>query len=565
MKKITVVAFIFILSKGSLFAQFTQGNVVAYQVGDGSVSLTGTAAPAFLKEYTISGAPGFSVAIPTAGAARLTNSGSASSEGLITRSSNGQYIVIAGYDAAPGTAFIKSTSSINTARVIDTISFNGNTGRAVSSNSFYSADNFRSAASDGNANFWGSGPSSGVTYMGSGIAAPLITPVPNTRHIHIFYEQVYYSTGSGTTGIYQVGVGTPTTGGQASTLILATTSSPYGFAFNVTGDTCYVADDDAGITKYAFDGTAWSAVYLLTGTKTVGLVVDFNVFPRLIYATTTGSSANRIIKIADVGASSPITTIATAPINTAFRGLAFSPYCAAVTLAPLAKDSVCMGFPLTLQANSFGSNPIGYSWVGAGSFNSANISNPTIIGASTGVYTVSAINSCGTATATVNVKVNKLPDVTVNATNTVVCLGDQTTLTGTGANTYTWTNGITNDLAFTPTTTTTYTVMGTDTNGCVNTQTISIVVTTCSASDMEKYEVNKVDAVLFPNPNAGSFTIRTSLPANLFLYDVTGKLLIKQSIRQEEEIIKCQLENGIYLLQLFTHEGSYTNRIIITK
>ena len=58
-----------------------------------------------------------------------------------------------------------------------------------------------------------------------------------------------------------------------------------------------------------------------------------------------------------------------------------------------------------------------------------------------------------------------------------VCEGTQVTLIGSGATTYAWDNGITDGLAFTPAVgTITYTVTGTDANGCVNTDQVDVTV-----------------------------------------------------------------------------------------
>ena len=50
-----------------------------------------------------------------------------------------------------------------------------------------------------------------------------------------------------------------------------------------------------------------------------------------------------------------------------------------------------------------------------------------------------------------------------------ICSGDNITLSGNGASTYIWDNGITDNAAFSPGVNTTYTVTGTDGNGCQNT------------------------------------------------------------------------------------------------
>jgi gliding motility-associated-like protein len=71
---------------------------------------------------------------------------------------------------------------------------------------------------------------------------------------------------------------------------------------------------------------------------------------------------------------------------------------------------------------------------------------------------------------------NPIPTVTASASNSVICNGNSTTLTASGANTYTWTSGVTNGANFTPTTTATYSVIGTSAAGCTNTAVTTITV-----------------------------------------------------------------------------------------
>ncbi|MCF8424082.1 MAG: gliding motility-associated C-terminal domain-containing protein [Bacteroidia bacterium] len=71
---------------------------------------------------------------------------------------------------------------------------------------------------------------------------------------------------------------------------------------------------------------------------------------------------------------------------------------------------------------------------------------------------------------------NPIPVVTASASNSVICNGNSTTLTASGANTYTWTSGLTNGANFTPTTTATYSVIGTSAAGCTNTAVTTITV-----------------------------------------------------------------------------------------
>src|SRR5262252_11202516 len=86
-------------------ALFTPGNLVVYRVGTGSGSLVNTGNQVFLDEFTPAGALVQSIAVPTAPSAPnqpLIASGTATSEGLLTRSADGHYLVLAGYNAVIG-------------------------------------------------------------------------------------------------------------------------------------------------------------------------------------------------------------------------------------------------------------------------------------------------------------------------------------------------------------------------------------------------------------------------------------------------------------------------------
>ena len=80
------------------------------------------------------------------------------------------------------------------------------------------------------------------------------------------------------------------------------------------------------------------------------------------------------------------------------------------------------------------------------------------------------------------VTVNPLPNVIAGSDQTV-CLGDDVTLSASGANSYSWTNGVVNNVAFVPTSpnpnfvsSISYTVTGTDNNGCTNTDIVLVTI-----------------------------------------------------------------------------------------
>lgn len=69
---------------------------------------------------------------------------------------------------------------------------------------------------------------------------------------------------------------------------------------------------------------------------------------------------------------------------------------------------------------------------------------------------------------TVILKVNPLPIVNAGP-DQIICEGASTVLAGSGADTYAWDNGIADNVSFSPTSSLTYTVIGTSSEGCTNT------------------------------------------------------------------------------------------------
>ncbi|MDG1440962.1 MAG: T9SS type A sorting domain-containing protein, partial [Flavobacteriales bacterium] len=128
--------------------------------------------------------------------------------------------------------------------------------------------------------------------------------------------------------------------------------------------------------------------------------------------------------------------------------------------------AVCMGDSVTLN----GTGAFVYSW-------DNNITNaisflPTV----SKIYAVTGtdVNGCN-ASDNILVSVNTLPNVDAG-TDASICIGSSVTLNGTGASSYIWNNSVTNATAFSPTSTFTYTVTGTDTDGCENSDSLQVTV-----------------------------------------------------------------------------------------
>lgn len=76
---------------------------------------------------------------------------------------------------------------------------------------------------------------------------------------------------------------------------------------------------------------------------------------------------------------------------------------------------------------------------------------------------------------TVMLTVNPLPNVDAGP-DQIICEGSSTVLAGSGASTYAWDNGVTDNVSFSPASTLTYTVTGTSAVGCENTDQVVVAI-----------------------------------------------------------------------------------------
>jgi gliding motility-associated-like protein len=128
---------------------------------------------------------------------------------------------------------------------------------------------------------------------------------------------------------------------------------------------------------------------------------------------------------------------------------------------------VCSGTPVTIS----GSGAVSYVWDN-GLIN-GNTWTPPV-----GIVTYHVIgtdaNGC---TDTSDMILTVWANPTVNAgVDQSICEGSSTQVSGSGAVSYQWNNGILNQVNFTPINTLTYTVIGTDQNGCVGSDNMSITI-----------------------------------------------------------------------------------------
>lgn len=126
-------------------------------------------------------------------------------------------------------------------------------------------------------------------------------------------------------------------------------------------------------------------------------------------------------------------------------------------------------------------------------------------------------------------------------------------LTGSGANSYIWSSGVSNGVTFNPSTTNTYTVLGTDNNGCKNKDSITIVINNSCTEGIQSYS-NSSSISIYPVP-ASDF-INIEIPENtsskISVLSIDGKL-IKAITFENEALLKIdvsELNVGFYFINI---------------
>lgn len=214
------------------------------------------------------------------------------------------------------------------------------------------------------------------------------------------------------------------------------------------------------------------------------------------------------------------------------------------TLMP-ATPSVCIGKSASIVA--IGTNAFLWSTGVSGAI--ANLS-PTV----NTTYTVVGTNQYGcSSTRTAQVFVLPLPTLTINTSNTLVCAGDEVTIAASGATDYTWTSlvnphyGNTNPIIQILNAGETYSIVGTDLNGCTNSASVALTVNQCLRLSSNSLE-NAIS--VFPNPFQQDISLKDlSGPATISLIDCYGKLLYcEQTAEKNVRLNLPDISEGIYIL-----------------
>lgn len=161
------------------------------------------------------------------------------------------------------------------------------------------------------------------------------------------------------------------------------------------------------------------------------------------------------------------------------------------TISASADQAICEGESVQLNATSNES----VVWQPGGQTTEVITISPI----QTTTYTVSATNTCGSVSEVVEITVNPLP--TADAGSDIeICEGESATLNANGGDNYVWDNQQTSaSIEVEPTSSTIYSVIVTDANGCSTTDEVEVFVNPIPTQP----EITVVGSVLSSTPNTG--------------------------------------------------------------
>lgn len=223
----------------------------------------------------------------------------------------------------------------------------------------------------------------------------------------------------------------------------------------------------------------------------------------------------------------------------------------------------------TIQLTATGGNSGSYIWnTGYGSPVSGAVLNSTI--AAPSVFTVSA-NSTSLAltcpaSSTVDAGIFPNPVVQAAAQRTTICVNESVELYASGADSYQWNNGSgSSTITVQPLIQTSYTVTGTDANGCKSTGTVQVRVSACVGLN----EIAGAEALIsvYPNPNNGEFTVKTTGDIRLILVNELGQLIQDMELTgaNAHQVSVRDLAKGVYFITGTTEHTRIYQKVIVTR
>lgn len=224
-------------------------------------------------------------------------------------------------------------------------------------------------------------------------------------------------------------------------------------------------------------------------------------------------------------------------------------------------SAFCFGGTTTLTASGAAT----YTWSN-NQTGSVSVVTPTVTGVLTLTCFPTSTAGC-TGSQTVSVNVFALPTVTAATSRSVSCKGESVTVSSGGAVTYSWATpaNTTSAIVVSPTITTTYSVRGTDANGCSDFATITQTVIICTG--IAEQDISESIYKVYPNPANGAFTIVSSefgTDIIFVLVNMIGQKVVEERLSAEQTKIQAPLPQGVYQYTITKHDKKIsTGKLII--
>ena len=364
-----------------------------------------------------------------------------------------------------------------------------------------------------------------------------------------------------TTGLVQVASVSPAISGPYKLLsgtYSVPTSGLYYVAIMATspsGSALYLSWDDLSVTIPCYGPGASNSptVTLSTNTPTIcsGTPVTLSSTGADTFTWSTGSNANSITETPNLDLLYTVwgTNTLTGCTNTVTQFVKVNASPAVFVVA--SNPSVCAGEPVNITA--FGADS--YAWSGNNPANPIITVSPTV----TTTYNVVGTNNNGcTGTNSQQITVKPLPNVNATSSNPIdACKNDVIVLTAGGsATTYQWlgSTGIVlqgSSININLTSQTTFTVIGTDANGCVNKTFFTQNVNACTGINTYASELKGLK--VYPNPTGGEFTVELNSGSvkTIEVIDLTGRVVLTNTSANEKVNVNINaLAKGVYYVKV---------------
>jgi hypothetical protein len=147
--------------------------------------------------------------------------------------------------------------------------------------------------------------------------------------------------------------------------------------------------------------------------------------------------------------------------------------------------------------------------------------------------------------------------------SSVVCAGSQASFAASGAHTYLWSTGSSSTNIFvTPIVSSTYSVVGTDVNGCSATANLNIIVQNCTGE--QEMMSGDYGITVFPNPAKGEFTIMACESFSAWIINSTGQIVLNiESVNHFKLVSMNGLPAGVYLVRTKSHIGTLNFKLVM--